>query len=110
MIVFSKNGEVIEDVFLPKEIQDMVNCDLIVSNDSLYIKETEFEKKNLVLGEYIADFTLTKTRQFPIFEDNACNIYAVCNGEFGGTIYFFRTRKQKKLMKLLHLAPSLLIK
>ena|SRR5947209_14178750 len=45
MIVFSKNGEIIEDVFLPKEIQDMVNCDLIVSNDSLYIKETEMKKR-----------------------------------------------------------------
>lgn len=70
MIVFNKEGKVIEDVFLPKEIQDMVYCDLIVSNDSLYIKETQFEKANLVLGEYVADFTLTRTKDFPIFKDS----------------------------------------
>jgi hypothetical protein len=88
MIVFNKKGEVIEDIFLPKEIHDMVYCDLIVNNDSLYVKETQFEKRNLVLGEYVADFALTKTKIFPIFKDEAYNIYSVCNGEFGGTIYF----------------------
>lgn len=95
MIVFNKKGEIIEDVFLPREIQDMVYCDLIVSNDSLYIKETQFEKTNLVLGEYVADFTLTKTKNFPIFKDDTYNIYSVCNGELGGTIYF-QNKKTKK--------------
>lgn len=95
MIVFNKKGEVIEDVFLPKEIQDMVYCDLIVSNDSLYVKESQFEKSNLVLGEYVADFALTKTKDFPIFKDDDYNIYSVCNGEFGGTIYF-QNKKTKK--------------
>jgi hypothetical protein len=95
MIVFNKKGEVIEDVFLPKEIQDMVYCDLIVSNDSLYVKETQFEKSNLVLGEYVADFALTKRKDFPIFKDEAYNIYSVCKGEFGGTIYF-QNKKTKK--------------
>lgn len=88
MIVFNKKGEVIEDVFLPKEIQDMVYCDLIVNNDSLYVKETQFEKANLVLGEYVADFSLTTTKDFQIFRDDSYNVYSVCNGEFGGTIYF----------------------
>lgn len=95
MIVFNKKGEVIEDVFLPKEIQDMVYCDLIVSRDSLFAKETQFEKSNLVLGEYVADFALTKTKDFPIFKDERYNIYSVCNGEFGGTIYF-QNKKTKK--------------
>jgi hypothetical protein len=95
MIVFNTKGEVIEDVFLPKEIQEMVYCDLIVSNDSLYVKERQFEKANLVLGEYVADFALTKTKDFPIFQDEAYNIYSVCNGEFGGTIYF-QNKKTKK--------------
>ena len=95
MIVFNKKGEVVEDVFLPKEIQDMVYCDLIVSNDSLYVKETQFEKSNLVLGEYVADFSLTNTKNFPIFKDETFNIYSVCNGEFGGTIYFQNKRTKK---------------
>jgi hypothetical protein len=95
MIVFNKKGDVIEDVFVPKEIQDMVYCDLIVDNDSLYIKETQFEKSNLVLGEYVADFALTKTKDFPIFKDDVYNIYSVCNGEFGGTIYFQNKKTRK---------------
>lgn len=95
MIVFNKKGEVIEDVYIPKEIQDMVYCDLIVSNDSLYVKETQFEKSNLVLGEYVADFALTKTKDFPIFKDEVYNIYSVCNGEFGGTIYFQNLKTKK---------------
>lgn len=95
MVVFNKEGKVIEDVFLPKEIQDMVYCDLIVSNDSLYIKETQFEKANLVLGEYVADFTLTRTKEFPIFKDSVYNVYSICNGEFGGTIYFQNKKTRK---------------
>ena len=95
MIVFNRKGEIIEDVFVPKEIQDMVYCDLIVSNDSLYVKETQFKKSNLVLGEYVANFSLTKTKDFPTFEDDTYNVYSICNGEFGGTIYF-QNRKTKK--------------
>lgn len=95
MIVFNKKGDIIEDVFLPKEIQEMVYCDLIVSNDSLYIKETQFEKANIVLGEYVADFAITKTKDFPIFKDSVYDIYSVCNGEFGGTIYFQNKRTKK---------------
>ena len=104
MIVFNTKGEVIEDVFLPKEIQEMVYCDLIVSNDSLYVKETQFEKANLVLGEYVADFALTKTKDFPIFQDEAYNIYSVCNGEFGGTIYF-QNKKTKKAYEAASTCP-----
>jgi hypothetical protein len=95
VIVFNKKGDVIEDVFLPKQIQNMVYGDLIVSNDSLYVKETQFEKTNLVLGEYVADFALTITKDFPIFKDSVYNVYSVCNGEFGGTIYF-QNKKTKK--------------
>ncbi len=95
MIVFNKKGEFIENVFVPKEIQDMVYYDLIVNNDSLYVKETQFEKNNLVLGEYVADFELTRTKDFPIFKDANYNVYSICNGEFGGTIYFQNTQTKK---------------
>jgi len=81
-------GEFIEDVFVPKEIQEMPHYDLIVDDDRLYTKEAQFEKINLVLGEYVADFKLTKTKDFAILKDDNYNIYSTCNGEFGGTIYF----------------------
>lgn len=109
MIVFNKQGQFNEDVFIPEEIQDMVYCDLIVNNDSLYAKETQFEKTNLVLGEYVADFALTKTRDFPIFKDDAYNIYSICNGEFGGTIYF-QNKKAKESYEAASTCPIVINK
>lgn len=88
MIVFDKKGKFIEDVFIPEKIQNMVYCDFIVNNDSLYIKETQFEKTNLILGEYVADFALVKTRDFSNFKDELYNVYFVCHGEFGAAIRF----------------------
>ena len=95
MIVFSKKGEFIEDVLVPSEIQEMPYYDLIVNNDSLYAKETQFEKINLLLGEYVADFKLIATKDFAIFKDDNYNIYSTCNGEFGGTIYFQNKQTKK---------------
>ena len=88
MIVFNQKGQFIEDVFVPTEIQEMPYYDLIVDNDSLFAKETQFEKMNFVLGEYVADFKLAPTKEFAIFKDDNYNVYSTCNGEFGGTIYF----------------------
>ena len=95
MIVFCPNGNFIEDAFIPKRIQDMPHYDLIVENDSLYVKESQFEKYNFVLGAYVADFKQTKTRELKFYEDEFYDIYAICNGEWGGTIYF-RNKKTKE--------------
>jgi hypothetical protein len=94
MIVFSQDGEFFEDVFVPEEIQDMPHYDLIVENDSLYVKESQFEKYNFVLSTYVADFKKTKTKELKFYEDEFYDIYATCNGEWGGTI-FFKDRKTK---------------
>ncbi|SFB05957.1 hypothetical protein [Algoriphagus aquimarinus] len=88
MIVFSQNGDFVEDVFVPKEIQGMPHYDLIVQNDSLYVKESQFEKINFLLGKYVADFKLTETKDLKFYQDELYDIYATCNGEWGGTIYF----------------------
>jgi len=88
MIVFNKNGTFIEDVFIPEKIQDMPHYDLIVENNNLYIKESQFEKTNFVLGAYVTDFKLTQTRDLKFYQDETYDIYAVCNGEWGGTIFF----------------------
>lgn len=77
-----------EDVFLPKEIQEMTYVDLKVFRDSLFIKDSEFERTNWVLGEYIADFSPSKTRKLPLFEDDQYKIFSECYGEFGATLYF----------------------
>lgn len=88
MIVFSQKGEFIEDVFIPEEIQNMPHYDLVVQNDSLFIKESQFEKINFVLGAYVADFKKTKTKELKFYQDELYDVYATCNGEWGGTIYF----------------------
>ena len=88
MIVFDTKGNFIEDAFIPEEIQDMPHYDLVVEYDSLYIKESQFEKYNFVLGAYVADFKKTKTKELKFYEDEFYDIYATCNGEWGGTIYF----------------------
>lgn len=88
MVVLKRNGDFIEDVFIPSEIQHMPHYDIIVQNDSLFIKESQFEKINFVLGKYVADFKLTKTKELKFYEDELYEIYATCNGEWGGTIYF----------------------
>jgi len=95
MIVLNQKGQFIEDVFVPKEIQEMPHYDLIVDNDSLYVKESQFEKLNFVLGEYVADFKLMQSKEFAIFKDDNYNIYSSCNGEFGGTIYFQNIKTKK---------------
>ena len=95
MLVFNPKGEFVEDVFVPEGIQDMPHYNLTVQNDSLFVKESQFEKKNFVLGEYVADFKLTKTRELKFYQDELYDIYATCNGEWGGTIYF-KDKKTKR--------------
>jgi hypothetical protein len=43
---------------------------------------------------YVADFKKTKTKELKFYEDEFYDIYATCNGEWGGTIYF-KDRKTK---------------
>jgi hypothetical protein len=40
MIVIDKNGDFIEDVFIPGAIQDMIHYDILTENDSLFINHS----------------------------------------------------------------------
>lgn len=95
MVVFNQEGTFLEDVFVPSEIQNMNYYDLKVQNDSLFLKESYFEKKNLYLDKYVADFKLTKSKDLKFYEDELYDVYATCNGEWGGTIYF-KNKKTKE--------------
>lgn len=88
MMVFNQKGKFIEDVSVPYEIQDMPHYQISVENDSLYVKESQFEENNFLLGEYVADLKLVPRKNFKIYQDEKYNVYKNCNGEFGGTIYF----------------------
>ena len=96
MVVFSKNGRFIEDVFIPKGIQEMIYYVLVVENDSLFLQRTQFEEETFVLGKYVADFEPIKTRKLKVFEDKDFNIYTFCFGEWGGTL-LFEDKKSKIL-------------
>lgn len=95
MIVYSQSGNFVEDVFIPKEIQRMPHYDLIVENDSLFLKESQFERENFVLGRYIADFNKIDKRDFRIYQDETYNVYSSCCGEWGGTVFFQNRNTQK---------------
>ncbi|MBB4801528.1 hypothetical protein HNP37_001589 [Flavobacterium nitrogenifigens] len=88
MVVLNQKGKFVEDVFVPKKIQKMPHYDLIVDQDDLYVKESQFEKENFVLGKYVADLEQVKTRDFCIFKDEIYNVYSDTKGEWGGTIFF----------------------
>lgn len=88
MIVFNQKGKFIEDVFVPHEIQNMAHYHLIVEKDDLYVKESQFEKKNFILGKYVADLSEVKTRDFSVFKDETYTVYSDDQGEWGGTIFF----------------------
>ena len=109
MIVFNQQGKFIEDVFVPSEIQDMPHYQINIENDSLYVKESQFEENNFLLGEYVADLAKVKKKNFRIFQDSIYNIYKDCNGEFGGTIYF-ENRKSGKVYETYSSCPTVVNK
>lgn len=88
MIVLSSSGQFIEDVFLPWEIVNMSRYDLIVEQDSLFIKHNELAKYTYALDPYVPHFKQVADKKFNIYQDNNYNISSECRGEYGGTIYF----------------------
>lgn len=88
MIVIDKKGKFIEDVFLPEGIQDMNYYDIIIENDSLFLKRTQFDEETFLLGKNVADFEQIERRNFSLYQDSSFKVFATCNGEWGGTIFF----------------------
>ena len=88
MIVVDKEGDFIEDVFIPEGIQDMNYYDILIENDSLFLKRTQFDEETFLLGKYVADFKQIERRNFSIYQDSSYKVFATCNGEWGGTIFF----------------------
>lgn len=109
MIVLNPKGGFIEDVYVPKEIQNMPHFQINVENDSLYVKESQFEENNFLLGKYVADLELVPRRNFKVFQDSKFNIYKNCNGEFGGSIYF-QDRKTKEIYESNSSCPTVINK
>ena len=96
MVVLGKNGKFVEDVFIPKVIQDMNYYNIRIENDSLFLQRAQFDEENFVLGKYVADFQPTETKAFKTYEDEQFNVYSTCRGEWGGTV-FFQDKKTNEL-------------
>ncbi len=109
MIVLDKNGSFVEDVFLPKLIQNMNYYKLEIENDSLFLQRKQFDEENFVLGKYVADFQPTETRAFKTYEDEQFNVYSTCRGEWGGTI-FFQDKKTNELFEGSSTCPTVVNK
>ncbi|MFY0715284.1 hypothetical protein J1D01_16600 [Seonamhaeicola sp. NFXS20] len=109
MIVLDKNGNFVEDVFVPGGIQNMIYYDIRIENDSLFLQRAQFDEENFVLGKYVADFQPTETRAFKIFEDEQFNVYSTCRGEWGGTV-FFQDKKTNELFEGSSTCPTVVNK
>ena len=88
MIVVDKEGNFIEDVFISEGIQDMNYYDIFIENDSLFLKRTQFDEETFLLGKYVTDFKQIERRNFSIYQDSSYKVFATCNGEWGGTVFF----------------------
>lgn len=88
MIALNRDGEFIEDVFVPKKIQELSYYNLIVENDSLFLKQYQFNEKTFLLDKYEADLKPIDKRNFSIYEDDIFKVFSACYGEWGGTIFF----------------------
>lgn len=109
MIVVDKEGDFIEDVFIPEGIQDMNYYDIVIENDSLFLKRTQFDEETFLLGKYVADFKQIERRNFSMYQDNSYKVFATCNGEWGGTI-FFKDLQTKEVYEASSTCPIVLNK
>jgi hypothetical protein len=99
MIVLNKKGDFVEKVFVPDEFKDIPYYNIHVENDSLFVKESEFEESSFVLNEKDSELKPIKRREFKSLEDNTYNVYVKDNGEFGGTT-FFQDKKTRDVYEI----------
>lgn len=99
MIVLDKKGEFSKKIFVPDEFKDISYYDLSVDNDSLFVKETQFEESTFALNENESELKPIKKKEFKSFKDKNYNVYVIDNGEFGGTT-FFQNKTTKEVYEI----------
>lgn len=88
MFVIDKSGQFIENVYLPEEIQNLVDFEIIVEQDSLFIKDRSYHRNTYKLDNIIANFKLFNKKEFQLYKDNIYKVSSKCRGEWGGFVYF----------------------
>jgi hypothetical protein len=88
------DGELTEEFFIPKKIQDEIYNSLFTIGDALYIKG-RYEGKCFAMKRYSSEFESTKCKTPLIFQDSIWSCYKRCYGEWGGLVYFLNNKSQK---------------
>lgn len=96
LIILDEEGTYINEVKVPKAIENTSYYDLVIENDSLFLKLKGGEEENFVLVNNNTEFQPIEKRNFKIFEDDEYNIYASCHGEWGGALYFQNKKTNEK--------------
>ena len=87
MYIFDTNGVILQTISLPQEIHRYTSYNLHVENGTLFISD-ERKESTYCFDEKALVFYQTKFRHFKLYQDSLFNVYSVCKGEWGGTIYF----------------------
>lgn len=96
LIILDEEGTYINEVLTPKAIETTSYYDLVIENDSLFLKLKEGDEENFVLVNNNTEFQFIEKRNFKIFEDDEYNIYANCHGEWGGALFFQNKETNEK--------------
>lgn len=96
LIILDEEGTYTNEVLTPKAIENTSYYDLVIENDSLFLKLKEGDEENFVLVNNNTEFQPIEKRNFKIFEDDEYNIYANCHGEWGGALYFQNKKTKEK--------------
>jgi len=88
MVVLDKYGNFIEKVSVPDDFKNIPYYDISIENDSLLVKETQFEEYTFYLDEKGGELKPIKKRKLKSYQDSDYNIYTMDHGEWGGTTYF----------------------
>lgn len=88
MVVLDKSGNFIEKVSVPDDFKNIPYYDISVENDSLLVKETQFEEYTFYLDEKGGELKPIKKQKLKSYQDSDYNIYTMDHGEWGGTTYF----------------------
>lgn len=97
MVVLDQHGDYVANVSVPNDFKNIHYYDISIENDSLLVKETEFEEYTFFLDEKGRKLRPIKKRKLKSYQDSDYNIYTMDHGEWGGTTYF-----QSKANKSVH--------
>lgn len=96
LIILDEEGTYINEVKVPKAIENTSYYDLVIENDSLFLKLKGGEEENFVLVNNNTEFQPIEKRNFKIYKDEKYDIYSNCHNDIGGRIFFHNKETNEK--------------